>query len=117
MCMPLRNWFVLTTSAIGGEVSGCADGPRHPFRAASARDASADEGELLREGGEQLDAVVAQDREVLDPDAAEPGQVDARLDRDHVAGAKHVLGLGREPRRLVDGEATPWPRPWPNRAP
>src|SRR3954453_14744262 len=49
MCMPLRNWFVESTSAIGGEGSG-----------------SADLGELLREARQHLHGVLADDREVLD---------------------------------------------------
>src|SRR2546429_2503802 len=59
MCMPLRNSFVET--------------------GAIARRRLANEGELFGEGGEQLDAVLADDSEVLDPHAAHAGQVDARL--------------------------------------
>src|SRR5438270_13457960 len=66
--------------------------------------ASADDGEPFRERRQQLDAVLAHDREVLDPDAAEARKVDAGLDRDHVADLEHVARLGRESRRLVDRE-------------
>ena len=47
------------------------------------------------------------DREILDPHAAEPGQVDPGLDRDDVARLERVGRLGREPRRLVHGEPDP----------
>ena len=65
---------------------------------------SADLGQLLRERGEEVDAVVADDRQVLDPHAAEALEVDARLDRDGVPGAQRVARLGREARRLVHGQ-------------
>src|SRR5438552_18203794 len=65
MCMPLRNSFVET--------------------GAIARGRLAHERELLGEGREQLDAVLADDGEILDPDAAHAGQIDARLDRHDVA--------------------------------
>src|SRR5918912_3273460 len=56
MCMPFRNWLVLTTSATAASlVNG------H---------------ELLRERGQDLGAVVADHDEVLDPDPAAPRHVD-----------------------------------------
>ncbi len=57
--------------------------------------------QLLREGGEQLDAVLPDDREILDAHAAEPVEIDPRLDRDGVARFERVGRLGREPRRFV----------------
>src|SRR5918911_4019117 len=60
MCMPLRNWFVLTTSATAASlVNG------H---------------ELLRERRQHLRSIVADDDEVLDADAAAALEVDPRLD-------------------------------------
>ena len=38
---------------------------------------------------------VVDDHEILDPDAAEPGMVDAGLDRDDVAGGELVVDSGR----------------------
>src|SRR5581483_9007027 len=56
-------------------------------------------------GRQELGDAVANDGQVLDADAAEAGEVNAGLDRDHVAGLEDVLGLAREPRPLVHGEA------------
>src|SRR3954470_19062970 len=76
--------------------------------AAPTRDrALRDLGQLLRERGEDVDAVLAHDREVLDPDAAEPFEVDAGLDRHRVAGMQRVAGLEGEARRLVNRQADP----------
>src|SRR5918999_5062760 len=60
MCMPLRNWFVETTSAMAA--SSLADGDQ-----------------LLLPLREPLAAVVGNQHHVLDPDAAELRQVDAGL--------------------------------------
>src|SRR5437660_816016 len=84
MCMPFRNWFVETTSAT----------------ARGYRKALADLDELPREAGQDLERVLAHDREILDPDAAEAGQVDARLNRHAVSHRQRVRRLGRKARRL-----------------
>src|SRR5215208_6618098 len=94
MCMPLRNWLVETTSAMS---------------AASLADLD----QVLRERGQELDAVLAHDREVLDADASEARDVDPRLDRDDVAGLERVRRLRREARRLVDLQADAVPEPVP----
>src|SRR5262249_54708239 len=51
------------------------------------------------------DAVLADDAEVLDAAAAEAFEVDARLDRDDVAGLERVGRLGGQPRCLVHHQA------------
>src|SRR5918911_4088141 len=85
MCMPFRNWLVLTTSATAASlVNG------H---------------ELLRERGQDLGAVVSDDDEVLDADAAAALEVDARLDGHDVPGSERVRGRVGETRRLVDLDA------------
>src|SRR5438270_6391942 len=94
MCIPLRNWFVETTSAIGG------GGYRRPKGSLSA-----DLEQLLRERGQELGSVLADDGQVLDPAAADAFEVDTRLDRDDVARLERVGRLGREPRRFVHLEA------------
>src|SRR6058998_3964027 len=60
--------------------------------------------ELLREGRQHLRTVLSDDDEILDPDAAETLQVNARLDRDDVAGDELVRGFRAEARGLVDVE-------------
>src|SRR6476646_10503804 len=72
MCMPLRNWLVETTSAMGAE---CSHGQtaRVPGTVPGTwpeRPGSADLGQLFRERGEDVDALVADDRQILDPHAA-----------------------------------------------
>ena len=47
--------------------------------------------ELLGVAGEQLGPALAHHDEVLDPNAAEAVEVDARLAADHVRGNQHVL--------------------------
>ena len=73
----------------------------------------ADQGEALVEAAEVAVPVLADDDQVLDPDAELPGQVDARLDGDDVAGPQLVLGARRQPRALVhlqpDAVAEPVP--------
>src|SRR6478735_1336274 len=88
MWIPFRNWLVETTSATAREGS-----------------ASAHFDELLGKARQHVQPVFADDPEVLDPDAADAGEVDPRLDRDAVPGLERVLRLGREPRRFVDVEA------------
>src|SRR6266511_1421800 len=85
MCIPFLNWFVLTVSAIGTSL-----GNRHEF---------------LGERGQHLTAVLGDDDQILDPDHAEAGEVDPRLDGDDVSGLELVFRLLREPRRLVDEQA------------
>src|SRR5215216_2630827 len=60
-------------------------GPSQPCRLDKPHSISADRDQVLRERREQLDAVLANDSEVLDPHAADAGEVDPRLDRDDVA--------------------------------
>src|SRR5262249_57514895 len=114
MCIPLRNPFVETggtaRARLAKRLSGRAGQP--PW-SASTSDALANRRQLLGEGREELNARLPHDREILDPDAADAGQVDAGLDRDDVPRLEHVLGLRREPRRLVDGEADAVPEPVP----
>src|SRR5206468_4101366 len=57
--------------------------------------------QLLRERGERLEPVLAHDGEVLDSAAAEPGQVDPRLDRHDLTDGERVPRFRRETRRLV----------------
>ena len=52
-------------------------------------------------------AVLGDHDQVLDPDPELARDVDAGLDRDHVAGLEHVLGGLAQPRRLVDLEPDP----------
>ena len=87
--MPLRNWFVETTSATARQSS-------QPTVTRS-----------FGEGGQHLGAVVGgRQNEVLDADAAETREVDAGLDGDDVAGDKRCLThLGIEPRGLVHLQA------------
>src|SRR5215207_2043856 len=67
--------------------------------------------EFLGERGQHIRPVVPDDDEVLDPDPAQPAQVDAGLDGDDVPAREHVAGLRREPRRLVDEQADAVPEP------
>ena len=46
-------------------------------------------------------SVLGDDHEILDPDAADARQIDARLDRHDVAGDEPSLGRAGQPRRLV----------------
>src|SRR5919109_5144191 len=62
MCIPLRNWFVETVSATAASLL-------HGY-------------ELLGEAGQHLAALFRHHDEVLDANAAESRQIDARLDRD-----------------------------------
>src|SRR5262249_19756058 len=58
--------------------------------------------EFLGEAGQHLrPAGLADDDEVLDPDAAAARQVDARLDARDVADGQNLRRLGREPRQFV----------------
>src|SRR5205823_1586606 len=62
----------------------------------------------LRRPAEDLAAVVAQQRQILDPHAAPPGQVDAGLHAEYHAGAQDDLALARrEPRGLVHLQPDP----------
>src|SRR5688500_14771961 len=82
MCIPFRNWFVLTVSA-------------------TRRPSLDDRPELLRERCQHLGAVFGDDDEILDADAAESGKIDPRLDRDDVPGLEHIGRLPPQGRRLV----------------
>src|SRR5215204_6249363 len=55
--------------------------------------------------GKDLRLLVADDHQILDPDPAEAGEVDAGLDGDDVADRDRAAGLLREPRVLVDEQA------------
>ena len=59
-------------------------------------------GRLLSVGAEVAMTVVCHHHQILDPDPKLAGYVDARLDRDDVAGEQLVVGALRQPRRLVD---------------
>src|SRR5690348_13702474 len=83
MCMPFRNWLVLTVSAI-------------------ARERLAHLDQVLAQGGQVLDPVLGDEHVVLDPDAAAAGDVDARLHGHDVSGHERVRRLRRHARRLVD---------------
>ena len=119
MCIPFRNWLVETTSAIGAQCSQVRDDPvPTTVRCANRFEVTRPSRQLLRERGQQLDPVVADDRQVLDPHAADARQVDARLDRDDVARLEHVAATrsrGAAPR--APSSPTPWPRPWPKCSP
>src|SRR5574340_1002405 len=77
-------------------------GPVPPLHRSSG---SRDLDQLLGKGRQQFDALVAYDRQILDPDAARTLQVDPRLDRDDVAGGEDVGRLRGQSRRLVHLEA------------
>src|SRR5262249_23650600 len=85
MCMPFLNWFVLTVSAMRPNL---ADGHG-----------------LLGDRGEHLRAVVGDDDEILDADAADAGEVHAGLDGHDVAGRQRARVLDVQPRRLVHLQA------------
>src|SRR5215217_7716661 len=101
MCMPFLNWLVLTISATArGE------------RSRGLRDVD----QVLRERGQDLGAVVRHDHEVLDPDAALPREVDARLHADDVSRLQRVLALRSQHGRLVDHQAHAVAEPMAERA-
>src|SRR5437588_3256516 len=85
MCIPFLNWFVLTVSAI--------------------RASLANGDELFRKRRQHLEPAVVDDDQILDPDAAEPAQVDAGLDRDDVAGGQRAAVVRVEVGPLVYLEA------------
>src|SRR6185312_6247907 len=60
--------------------------------------------EVVRVPRDELGPVVGDDEDVLETDAAEAGAIEARLERDHVAGDEVVAGA-REIRLLVHLEA------------
>src|SRR5919201_206030 len=90
MCIPLRNWFVLTVSAIGA--------PVYSRRLLDCH-------ELLRERAQEGRSVVSDRDEILDAHTPDSHQVDPGLDRDHIARGQRVRRRLREPWRLVDSEA------------
>src|SRR6266700_669530 len=63
--------------------------------------------EILGCGGEQVVAVLADDREILDPDPAEAGKVDTWLHGDGRSGGDPTRGACPHPGRLVDLQADP----------
>src|SRR4051794_33890746 len=66
---------------------------------------SGDDGERLGGPAEDLAGVLGDDDQVLDAHAAAAGDVDARLDRDHVPPRQVRVLAARQPRTLVDLEA------------
>ena len=86
MCIPFRNWFVLTMSAI------------------DRRPSLADDHGLLRHARQALAPVLRDDDEVLDPHTDVARQVDPGLDGDDVAHLENGAGLGPQVRLLVDVE-------------
>src|ERR671911_533662 len=72
-CMPFLNWFVLTASATDRNL--------------------VDADQVLGERGEHLGLAVTHDDEVLDPDSAQSGKVDAGLDGDDHPLRERVLRL------------------------
>src|SRR6266550_1273140 len=85
MCMPFLNWFVLIVSATADNL--------------------VESSQLLRKGRQHFRLGVRDDDQVLDPDPAQAGQVDARLDGDDVAGLEDAPRLLGEARILVDDQA------------
>src|SRR5207244_4185260 len=67
----------------------------------------ADLDQVLAEIREVLDPAVADDDVVLDSDPADALEIDARFHRDDVAGTERVGGLLRHSRRLVDLDPEP----------
>src|SRR5450756_594469 len=73
-----------------------------------------DRAELLGEGRQHLGAIISDAEPVLDTNAAEPFQLDARLDRDDVSGYEpRFAGRGAEYRRLVQLNADTVSEPVP----
>src|SRR5829696_1297098 len=70
----------------------------------SRRVVSPSELEVVREVGQHLGAVLGDEDEVLEARAAEAVAVEARLDRDHVAGDEAVMSQPADVRLLVDLE-------------
>src|SRR5919198_1180243 len=81
MCIPFLNWFVLTCSATAQKLT--------------------EVDHVFAEVREVLDAVRRHDDVVLDTDAADAFEVDARLDGDDVGRRERVLRFRRHPGRLV----------------
>ena len=71
--------------------------------------------ELVREVGQDLGAVLGNEGEVFEPDAAEALPVEPRLDGDHVTGDEPVVAEPADVRLLVhletDAVAGPWKKP------
>src|SRR5918995_835229 len=77
-CMPFRNWFVETVSAIARPVY------------------SGDRGQLFRELREPLAAALRHEEEILDPDAASPGNMPPGLGGEDVPRLEDVGRLRPE---------------------
>src|SRR4029077_12140641 len=88
-----------------GHRRGSLTPTRSRGRRCPPRTGSADRVQVLRKRRQQLEAVLTDDRQVLDADAADAREVDARLDGDDVPDLDRVGRLGRETRRLVDEQA------------
>src|SRR4051794_63178 len=91
ICMPFLNWFVLTISAIA---SNLVESPQ-----------------FFRKGRQNLRPVFGDDDEILDPDPAAPGEIDAGLDGHDVALRERAARLLGEARILVDEQAHPMTEP------
>src|ERR687887_2719004 len=63
--------------------------------------------QILGRSGEDLVAVGADDRQVLDPDAAEAGEVDTGFHGHGRPGRDPTTGVRAHPRRLVDLQPDP----------
>src|SRR3954452_22312151 len=99
MCIPFRNWLVLTVSATAVESSA-----RQGLSPATARGCPhglRELHELLGEGRQDLRRAVADDDQVLDADPAAAREVDAGLHARDVGRLERLRRLGREPRQLV----------------
>src|SRR5438105_2567228 len=96
MCVPLRNWLVLMDMTDGGEFRG-------------GLQASFEDAQLLRQPAQDVVALVGHDHQVLDPYPEATREVDARLDRDHVAGEQRPVRALGQAGALVDLDADPVP--------
>ena len=102
-CMPFLNWLVETCSATADDSRGARPPPAQPSRTTRS----------FVNGVSTSGPSARHDDEILDPDAAEPGKVDARLDRDDVrlpriasdALAHDAAARGRRCRRRGRGRA------------
>ena len=84
------------------------DVPADPGQLTDRRDS-----QVVRVVGERLAAVLGDEQQVLEADAADPvDALDARLDRDHVAGDERARRRrGRGPGGSCTSRPTPWPSP------
>src|SRR4051794_2440173 len=84
MCIPFLNWFVLTISAMtaGGYLLLLPERRRaRPL---------ADREQVLRERGQDLAPLLGHDDQILDATPPHTGEVEPRLDGDHVSDGEHI---------------------------